>query len=465
MPTFRPRLILTFCLLTLALLTLTPLLTATPAHAEEVFTSQAAAAHATDSTWIPAPTTRAALCLVDTGVTPNPDTTNVIARFSIDNGTPDDLSPDHHGTLMSMIASAPFNGFGMVGAAPSINVVSVRASRDGRTFGAPDVTAAIQLCVNKREAFRIKAISLSLGGGAVRELDAMNMALAEDAVDLAERADMVVAAAAGNHEGAVDWPAAYTGVLAVGAAEANGRRCAFSASGPEVDIWAPGCPLDVAASDGVAAWASGTSESTALVAASIVQMRQTEARLDAGEASDLVKKAARESAAGPYLDVAAAFRSAGRADALELGRLATPSPVNALLEDGPPVNPANLTKTPPVPLEVKGDVAPKVDTKPRVAAFVTAPSIRMLPRPLARAARFRHSLFTATLKNREPRTDVRVAVFAHRRGRRFPQLVRTVRVRTSRLRIRVEGTISEVAITYCDRAGAVDASPPLVLRR
>ncbi|MCW3004059.1 MAG: hypothetical protein JWQ20_3357, partial [Conexibacter sp.] len=99
-----------------------------------MFTSQAAASNATASTWIPAPTDPAAVCIVDTGVTPNDDTTNVVARLSVDGGDPGDVDAiGHHGTLMSMIASAPYNGFGMVGAAPSVKVVSVRAKRPGES--------------------------------------------------------------------------------------------------------------------------------------------------------------------------------------------------------------------------------------------------------------------------------------------------------------------------------------------
>ena len=201
------------------------------AFAEEVFTSQAAAANATDSTWIPAPAQRAAVCIVDTGNDPNPDTSNVVARLSVDGEPGTDRSPDHHGTLMSMIAAAPYNGFGMVGAAPSINVVSVRASRDGVTFGGTDLARAVQRCIAYRNTYNIKVISLSLGGVVVSGLDAGLKVQIEDVVKSARRAGIDVLAAAGNHEGAVDWPAAFDSVMAVGAATQDGRRCAFAASG------------------------------------------------------------------------------------------------------------------------------------------------------------------------------------------------------------------------------------------
>ena len=117
-------------------------------------------------------------------------------------------------------------------------------------------------------------ISLSLGGMVISGLDAGLMALTEDMVKNARRAGMDVLAAAGNHGGAVDWPAAFGPVMAVGAATEDGRRCAFAASGHEVDLWASGCPVDAALPDGTPAWASGSSESTAFVAGALTQLRR-----------------------------------------------------------------------------------------------------------------------------------------------------------------------------------------------
>ncbi len=108
-------------------------------------------------------------------------------------------------------------------------------------------------------------ISLSLGGMVISGLDAGLMALAEDMVKNARRAGMDVLAAAGNHEGAVDWPAAFGPVMAVGAATQDGRGCVFAAAGREVDLWASGCPIDVAFPDGTCL-GSGSSEATAFVA-------------------------------------------------------------------------------------------------------------------------------------------------------------------------------------------------------
>jgi hypothetical protein len=432
-------------------------LATTTAHAEEVFTSQAAAANATDSTWIPAPEKRAALCIVDTGNDQNPDTTNVIARLSVDGGDPGDLSPDHHGTLMSMIAAAPYNGWGMVGAAPSINIVSVRASRDGLTFGGNDLTAAVQICVNKRSLYNIKIVSMSLGGAAVVPLDAAAMATAEDAVESARRAGLNVVAAAGNHDGPVDWPAAYAPVLAIGAAADAGARCAFSASGPEVDLWAPGCPVDASADDGSAAWASGTSESTAFVAAILTQLRQARPSFDVDDAETLLSSHSRQGGAGPGLDVASAYTAAGLSDLLDVGRRARPS-----LTPGQPSPVTSVGEAPAAPGQTPGVVPTRPPSLPETIALPNRSPSR-LAKPVVASVRLRHATLDLALRGRPPGAQVVVAIYARRGDRSLPHLARSVRLRTSRLRVRARGSISEVSIAYRDPTGRRSSSAALVL--
>src|SRR3954454_9813928 len=103
---------------------------APPADAEyKTTTSQAVAAHAE---WLPyappPPNGAAAVCLVDTGVDLNPDTSpTVIDRIALDGGGTSDLSPSKHGNQMAMVMGAPLNGWGMVGFWPGVRIVSVRA--------------------------------------------------------------------------------------------------------------------------------------------------------------------------------------------------------------------------------------------------------------------------------------------------------------------------------------------------
>ena len=430
-----------------------------PAGAEEVFTSQAAAAHATDSTWIPAPSQRAALCIVDTGNDPNPDTSNVLARLSVDGEPGTDRSPDHHGTLMSMIAAAPYNGFGLVGAAPSINIVSVRASRDGVSFGGTDLAAGIQQCLTYRTPYNIKVISLSLGGSAVAGLDAGAMATIEDIVSSARFVGLDVLAAAGNHPGAVDWPAAYAPVLAIGAADPGGARCAFAASGPEVDLWTSGCPLDAAFPDGSAAWASGSSEATAFVGAALTQLRQLAPALTVDQAERFLLSNSRALIAGASLDVGAAFAAVGLTEQLAAGHAAMPSiePSGTTLVRAPsPVPP----ESPPVPQPTTTALlAPAV--VPKATREDAGPA--RLPRPSAQLSR-RGRVVSLVLRNKPARAQAYVEVFARRRGASLPRLARTVRTVGDRLRTTISGTVTQVSITYRDPAKLRDASVVTILR-
>jgi hypothetical protein len=440
------------------------LVLASSAPAEEVFTSQAAAANATDSTWIPAPTQRAAVCIVDTGNDPNPDTSNVIARLSVDGEPGTDRSPDHHGTLMSMIAAAPYNGFGMVGAAPSINVVSVRASRDGVTFGGTDLAAAMQQCLTYRNAYNIKVISLSLGGVVVSGLDAGLMATIEDIVSSARLVGLNVIAAAGNHSGPVDWPAAYGPVMAVGAANDSGERCGFAASGPEVDLWASGCPLDAAFPDGAEAWASGSSESTAFVAGVLTQARQLNANLASEEAERALTRHARVLAAGPSFDVAAGFAAADLTEQLAIGRAMTPrlrtssEATVPTVSATPPTSPATR-ETAAAAAEGPDSVASAVSPQPAVTHRV----YQRLPKPSVRHASLGRGRVSLSFANKPAGIEARVAIYVRRKGKSFPVLARTVRVPNDRLRTRVSGALVELSISYVDPQRVKDTSVLLSL--
>ena len=109
---------------------LAPLMLLSPsmARAETAITTQAVADDGAFLPYAPAPAQLAGLCLVDTGVNPNPDTEGVVVeRTALDGGSGGDVSPTLHGTVLAMMAGAPANGWGMVGAAPhAIQIVSVR---------------------------------------------------------------------------------------------------------------------------------------------------------------------------------------------------------------------------------------------------------------------------------------------------------------------------------------------------
>lgn len=117
--------------------------------------------------------------------------------------------------------------------------------------------------------------------------------------------DCVVVAAMGNEYergNPVEYPAAYTGVIAVGAMNEANRRAAFSNSGPHISLVAPGTnilsTLPMRKSDyrneeetEYGAW-SGTSMATPHVAGAVALLRAKEPNLTVEEIGDRLRSKA-----------------------------------------------------------------------------------------------------------------------------------------------------------------------------
>ncbi len=81
----------------------------------------------------------------------------------------------------------------------------------------------------------------------------------------------ILVAAAGNDgsDNSVDYPAAYSQVIAVSAVDANKALASYSSRGPQVEVAAPGNTIDSTTSNGGYGTMSGTSMATPFVAGSI----------------------------------------------------------------------------------------------------------------------------------------------------------------------------------------------------
>jgi membrane-anchored mycosin MYCP len=262
-----------------------------------------------------APAERAGLCIIDSGVTMNLDLEGVVVdREALEvDGNPADVSPELHGTRMAMEAAAVAdNNWGMVGAAPSaVRIVSIRATNteDALSFNA--YKQAILLCEQRAATYNIKVISLSVGFQGTPTPE--QLAQLEDAVkDARARFDINVAAAAGNESSTqISYPAAAPSVIAVGASNAQGERCSFSNTGPQLALLAPGCDLEEASPlTGVAEYdQGGSSYSEADAAAVLAALRAYQPGLSAEAAEALMRNTA--ATAGGVLDVTGLFQAAG----------------------------------------------------------------------------------------------------------------------------------------------------------
>jgi type VII secretion-associated serine protease mycosin len=193
----------------------------------------------------------------------------------LDTGQDGRLDCVGHGTAVaSIIAARTRPGIAFRGLAPAATVLPVRVSERveieqgaaGRTVTASGIGTAVRLAADRGA----RVINLSL------TTDRDDPALRE-AIRYALVRDVVVVAATGNRHDRGDpvpFPAAYPGVIGVGAIQPDGTRLAASQTGPYVDLVAPGANVLAAARGSGHAAYTGTSFAAPYVAATAALVRQ-----------------------------------------------------------------------------------------------------------------------------------------------------------------------------------------------
>jgi hypothetical protein len=375
--------------------------------------SQAVADRGAWLPFAPAPPQPGGICMIDSGVELNPDTqAEVIAREALDGGSPNDVSPIKHGTLMAMEAAAPPNGWGMIGAAPTaVRIVSIRAesTTDALTFSA--YKQGIDRCQALAATYNIKVVSLSIGFQG--QLTSEQLAQLSDAASRARNYGLDVVAAAGDEGNqTISFPAAQPPIVAVGAAGANRARCSISNTGPQLALLAPGCDLEEAnpVSGAPLNEYAGTSQATAITAGVLAALRAYQPSLGPVQAEQLLTSTA--SAAGGSLDVTALFQTAG---------------LSSVIEAGQHNEPASPSTAPPLPT---GRITPGA----------------RLPRPRV-SVRHQGNMLLLRFLNLPPDGKAILSVFDRQRAHRRVELARmTTRRRTVRLSART-GAILDITYT------------------
>lgn len=136
-----------------------------------------------------------------------------------------------HGTHCAGIIGAGFNdGHGIVGVAPGVSLLAVKVMDQEGLGTFANIADGIIYAVQNRA----QIINLSLG--------AQNTSyVMRQAIEYAVKAGVLVVAAMGNENtDAPSYPAAYPGVLAVGATKADDTRAGFSNVGSHISVSAPG---------------------------------------------------------------------------------------------------------------------------------------------------------------------------------------------------------------------------------
>jgi type VII secretion-associated serine protease mycosin len=206
------------------------------------------------------------VAVVDTGVdAAHPDLAGrVLPGHDFANDDSDAYDDQWHGTwVAAIIAANTNNAVGIAGVSASARILPVKVLDAHGNGTDADVAAGITWAADHGA----DVINLSLGGfpdnAAIRQ-----------AVEYALERDVVVVAAAGNQAAETpQYPAAYPGVVAVAATDANGEIARFSGHGLWIDIAAPGVDITSARSRSSYETMSGTSYAAPFVSgvATLVQ--------------------------------------------------------------------------------------------------------------------------------------------------------------------------------------------------
>jgi hypothetical protein len=227
------------------------------------------------------------IAILDSGVAP--DSTFGSGRvqyLNIGLGTvPGTGLNDGHGTSVAALAAGA--SADAAGIAPAAAVLSIRVTD---TNGASDIFTVSQAILAAVDA-GAPIINLSLGGYTTNT--ALNSAIA-----YAHAHGAVIVAAAGNDQAAqLTWPAADPRVVSVGAIDATGQQVAFSNSGPQLQIAAPGYGVQTAWLDNQRVYVDGTSASAPLVAGAIAAVMTQNPAFTAQRAWDVLRETASDAGA------------------------------------------------------------------------------------------------------------------------------------------------------------------------
>ncbi len=205
------------------------------------------------------------VAIIDTGIDYyHPDlAANYKGGKDFVNGDEDPLDDHWHGTHCAGTIVALENDYGLIGAAPAANLYALKALDSEAKGDSSDLEAAIEWAIDTHidqdPSNNIQIISMSLGSDT--GLLSMNTLCTKAYYDYG----ILLVAAAGNDGDSqgvgdsVDYPGAYSSVIAVAATDSNDIRPYFSSTGPDVELAAPGVNIKSTYLDGKYALASGTS--------------------------------------------------------------------------------------------------------------------------------------------------------------------------------------------------------------
>ncbi len=149
------------------------------------------------------------------------------------------LSTWHGTNVAGVVAATQDNGVFISGVAPGVSIMPLRVIGGGGGTVSDSVDAILYAAGlfethdGMQLSTPVDVINLSLGSTTFSSD-------LRDACNRAEAEGVIVVAAAGNDGGAVNYPAAFASVIAVGACDERNDVTSYSSRGPEIEVVAPG---------------------------------------------------------------------------------------------------------------------------------------------------------------------------------------------------------------------------------
>ena len=179
---------------------------------------------------------------------------NYYGGYDYINSDSDPMDDNGHGTHVSGTVAAEDNTIGVIGVAPQARLYAYKMFSASGTGTHAGFAAGLQWAVDNG----MKVVNYSGGGS--------HSTTKQQACQAAYDAGILIAAASGNDNSSIGYPARYDTTLAVGATDSSDTRAWFSNYGPELDVVAPGVSVNSCTmGGGYASW-QGTSMATPHVA-------------------------------------------------------------------------------------------------------------------------------------------------------------------------------------------------------
>ncbi|WP_179276937.1 S8 family serine peptidase [Actinoplanes regularis] len=214
--------------------------------------------------------------LPDTGVDPHRDISqNLIPGADLTSSEKNQgkFDKDGHGTELAglIVGHGHSSTDGVLGISPSARLLSIKS------YEVASLESRLPEGIELSATLGAKVINVSASTSPSRGL--------QNAITAAARADAVVVAASGNDQSVtgIGYPAALPGVLAVGAIDQSGKHAAFSISGPNVGLCAPGDKIVTTGLNSTYRIAQGTSAAAAIVSGAAALVRAKFPELSAQE--------------------------------------------------------------------------------------------------------------------------------------------------------------------------------------